>query len=374
MGRRPRLPHRRLRRSSGGATRKSPGRRRKSEGRRSGTRHRGSTLRAAVRASAFLVVAAAAACGGAAETVLHVRSELPVELGEALEEGFEAEHPEVDLRITTGDADAGLEPLRTGSGALDVWLGAPAVALERAAAEGLLELHAPSWATVDEPRLWHPLMASPLVVAFDRTVVPLTEAPLDWIDVLHYAWFGEVGALDPASSPEGALFLGAMIVESLRDDDDLNRGFDWLARFHDQVALYAPESETLLRRVAAGDLLLAVVPRGSAESARAGSPTLHYRVPTSGTPEALRGVAIVAGAVSPEAARAFVDHLGSAEVATAIKRHTHWEPLVGTVDESALPDDFELEQRWAALAPAVDTLAAELDGWVERWELEIRPR
>ena len=329
-------------------------------------------LRRRVRVAAVLAVTGAAACGGGAETVLHVRSELPAELGEVLEESFEADHPDVDVRISTVDGD-GLEAARAGADEVDVWLGAPAVSLETAADEGLLDPYAPSWAAGD-PRPWHPLLASPFVIAFDRTSVPLTEAPLDWVDLFHHGWFEEVGALDPASSPEGAAFVGAMVVEALRDDDDLNRGFDWLARLHDQVALYAPESALLLRRPPDGDLLLAVVPRSAAESARAETPTLHYRVPVSGTPEAVRGVALMAGSASADAARAFIDHLGSGEVATAIKRHTRWEPSVGAVDEDALPEDFELEQRWTSLEPAVDTLAAELGGWLERWELEIRPR
>lgn len=335
--------------------------------------HRARLIRAAVVLAGVLACAWVTACGPEAQTVLDVRTTLPPGLRSHLEETFEAVRPGVDVRFSDEGPARTLAQLRTGQGAPDVWLGAPAVVLETAAAEDRLEPYGPSW--VEGPsRAWWTLMTSPFVIAFDRMVVPLSEAPLDWIDVFHHGWFGEVGALDPATSPEGRWLIGAMLVEALRDDDDLNRGFDWLARLHEQVAVYAPAPEPLLRRAADGDLLLVVVPRAAVEAAREATPTLHYRLPASGTPEVARGVAVVAGTDASEAARAFVDHLGSDAVATAIKRHTHWEPAVGRVDRAGLPDDFELEQYWTGYEPAVDTLAAELDGWLDRWELEVRTR
>lgn len=330
---------------------------------------------------ALTALAGAVACGWAAgcapdaDTVLDVRTSVSSELRQHLEETFEAARPGVDVRFSDDAPSETLARLRSGPGddAPDVWLGAPAVVLETAAAEDRLEPYRPSWAE-GPPRAWWALMTSPFVIAFDRTVVSLTDAPVDWIDVFHHGWFGEVGALDPATSPEGRWLLGAMLVEALRDDDDLDRGFDWLARLDEQVAVYSPSPEPLLRRAAAGDLLLTLVPRAAVEVAREGTPTLHYRLPASGTPEVARGVAVVAGTDVSEAARAFVDHLGSDEMATAIKRHTHWEPVAGEVDARRLPEGFELEQYWTGYAPAVDTLAAELDGWMERWELEVRTR
>ena len=74
------------------------------------------------------------------------------------------------------------------------------------------------------------------------------------------------------------------------------------------------------------------------------------------------------------AAARFVEHLGRRDVATEIKRHTRWEPAHGDVDRAMLPDGFELEQSWTAYPLAIDTLVAELDRWVTRWDLDVRGR
>lgn len=320
----------------------------------------------------------ATSCGEADTTRLDVRTTLPEALRSEVEASFESAHPEIDVRFSTAPADESAASLRAGDAGFDVWWGAPALLLERAANRGLLEPHGPGWddrSVEARDARWHPILSTPLVIAFDRTVVALADAPSDWIDLLHHAWYQDVRILDPGGTDAGAWLVGATIVEALRDDDDLNRGFDWLTRLHRQIDAYAADPAALVRALERGDALVVVMPRAEAEAARSGDDRwLHYRIPESGTPELLLGVGIVAGTEVPDAARAFVDHLGTAPVATAAKLHTHWEPTAGSVDPSGLPADFELEQRWTAYTPALDTLAAELAGWLERWEAEVRTR
>lgn len=330
-----------------------------------------------MRATVLVAAAALVGCGGGERVTLNVRTAFPEELREAVELSFEADHPDIDLRFSDAPKAASVSALEAGKVDFDVWWGAPASALARADRSGVFAPSSPVWASAlgPGPSSWHPWLTTPLVVAFDRTVVALADAPTDWIDVFHHSWFDDVRVPDPAGTEAGAALVGAIVVEALRDDDDLNRGFDWLARLHDQVDVYTTTSDEAIAALRTGDALVAVMPRADAEIARAGdAPWLHYRIPASGTPELVLGVGIVAGSESVGAARAFLDHIGSDEMATAAKRTTHWEPVAGEVDETRLPAGFELPQRWVGYAPAFDTLAAELKGWIERWEREIRTR
>ncbi|MDX1493407.1 MAG: substrate-binding domain-containing protein [Longimicrobiales bacterium] len=310
-------------------------------------------------------VVAAVLLGGCVaddRTPLNVRTSLPEDLRDAVEIGFEAAHPDIDVRISQADDETTLSALLDGGGDFDVWWGAPALSLEHALAAGALSE-------------WRPILSTPLVLAFDRTTVALGDAPADWIDVFHHAWYDDVRIPDPARTEAGAWLVGTMIVEGLRDDDDLNRGFDWLERLHDQVDAYMVEPEDIVRALEQGDALIAILLRADVERFRTGdAPWLHYRIPSSGTPEAIRGAGVVSDAVSRDAATHFLRYLESDEVATASKLHTHWDPVVGQVDEQALPRDFELPLDWRAFPPALDTLEAELDGWIARWESEIRVR
>lgn len=343
-----------------------------------------------VPGSRMVVVGACALCALAVlscgpssrDTVLLVRTTLPQALADYVEESFEAEHRDVNIRFTGGEDEESLaEALSPGGARFDVWWGAPALSLAEAAEADLLEPHRPPWVQqpgVGEPDAqarWQVSLVSPFVIAFNREKVPLNRAPTDWIDLFHFRWSGDVQVLDPVRTDDGAWMAGAMIVEALREDDDLLAGFDWLERLDEQVVQYVGAPEEALRALESGEVSLAILPRFAVEEARGRDmPTLHYRLPESGTPMLALGVAIMKGSEVTDAARRFVGHLGRPDVATEAKLHTRWQPAHGDVNMSRFPPHFELDQRWTPYALAVDTLRAELDGWIDRWDLEIRGR
>ena len=330
-----------------------------------------------------LLLTVAAACGPAADTTLTVRTTLPDELRSYVEESFEELNPTVDVVFTEADEDASLAELRNGADAapFDVWWGAPGVALETAADAGLLQPHRPGWLAqpgVGQPNAegrWQVVLVTPFVIAFSRDDLQLNRAPTDWIDLFHLRWTDELQVLDPVRAPDGSYFMGSMIVQSLRDFDDLDDGFDWLRRLDGQVSEYVGAPEEAVQALGSGGARLAILPRAEVERARAvAAPWLHYRLPESGTPMLALGVGIVEGSRVVAAAQAFVEHLGRIDVATMSKLHTRWQPGHGDVDMNAFPDDFELDQRWTPYALTVDTLATEVDGWVDRWDAEVRGR
>jgi len=340
----------------------------------------------------------AAACGGADRTLL-VHSSLPDAVNAHAERAFEQAHPGVDVRFVTASPDETLERLRSGDPPpIDVWWGAPADVLVRAAGEDLLSGYVPSWTEEsglvdpDEER-WHPSLVSPFVIAFNRDSLSVGLAPRDWVDMFHFRFRGEVVLLDPATSPETAHFLGSMLVEQLREGRSLLSAFDWLMRLDASVAEYPREPADVLRRLRFGDALVTVLPRHLVEDARHdGAPWIHYRFPEGGTPVLARGIAIPARAAEPELARRFVDLTGTPDVVAVAVRHTRWAPAPGALgarpprgataasgaggasESGNLPPGFQLELPWAPRPLAADTLAAELDGWLQRWQAEVRGR
>lgn len=315
------------------------------------------------------------------QTTLTVRTTLPRELRNAVERSFEAVHTDVDVRFTEGGPAASFHDLQVADGAapFDVWWGAPATTLQRAGDIGLLEPFRPAWLAqpgVGEPTeegFWQVTLVTPFVMAFNREQLTLSDAPRDWIDLMHHGWTEEVAILDPTRHDWGAGFVGAILIESLRNTADPLDGYDWLDRLDAQVERYRWEPDDIFRALERGEDLVAVLPRAIVEERRAdGNPWLYYRVPESGTPMLALGVAIARGSMARNAAARFVDHLGEIEIATEVKLHTRWEAAHGAVDRARLPEGFELDQNWTAYPLAVDTLTAEIERWVTRWDLEVR--
>ena len=291
---------------------------------------------------AVLLVAPACADAPDEQTLVVVRSSLPAALLQFAEDAFEADNPTVDVQVVESSDEGSLAELRSGSERVDVWWGAPGTMLAVAGSEGHLQPYRPSWlqqpgvGQPDPEGRWQVSLVSPFVIAFNRERVPLAEPPTDWIDLFHFRWSDEVLLLDPSRNADAAHFVGAMMVQALREDDDPRRGFDWLLRLDASVGGYPGDATDVIGSLDTGDALLGILPRHVVEESRHGvAPWIRYRLPESGTPMLSRGIAVTADAAEPELARRFVD-------------------FTGTMD--------------------VSTVASELDAWIERWGLLVRDR
>jgi len=306
-------------------------------------------------------------CADDGRTPLTVRTSLPDALIEQVERSFEAQHPDVDLRVSRGDdAEASAALASAGEDVpFDVWWGASGVLLERASGEGLLR-------SATTSGVWRPLLVTPFVIAFNREAVTLARAPSDWIDIFHFQWRNEVVAVDPSRLGVGAWFVGAVVARAVRAEGDESIGMDWLRRFDEQVVRYVPGEAEALRELRLGNVSLAVV-SGAAAAAEiaAGSDWLHYRIPESGTPLLVRGIGVAARTGEAHAAALFVDWVSSPEQVTAAAIATGWE----AADDLRVAEDASAligATGWRGWPLDLGVVVEGLDGWLDQWTAEIR--
>lgn len=306
----------------------------------------------------------ASGCDPDGRTPLVVRTSLPDAMRAELERGFEAGHPDVDVRFAEGEGEDALIELEAGDGApFDVWLGAPALLLEEAGRRGLLRpVHganvADSVAEEDGEALWRPLLVTPFVIAFNHEEVSLTRAPTDWIDVFHFRWTDGIVTLDPDRSDAGGYFVASVVAHAVATEGDEQVGFDWLTRLDRQIGTYVPDSDEALRALRLGTASLAIVPWSVVAAASAdGADWLRARVPESGSPVLALGVAVGARTEAAETAERFVDYLGSPELAHVWTTLPGWEPFHETPYPLRIAD-----------------VAAGRDRWLATWKSEVRGR
>ena len=102
---------------------------------------------------------------------------------------------------------------------------------------------------------------------------------------------------------------------------------------------------------------------------------IGYSFPTSGTPVIDDAIGLVAGAPHAEAARGFIDWIGSEEALSLVAEEVFRLPARDDLPDGSLPD-------WAERALA-DIQPAEIDWevldqrgqeWMQRWDLEVRSK
>lgn len=212
-----------------------------------------------------------------------VRTGLPEDVRDRIEEAFELANPDVDVRFSVNDdASTRAELAEEGVPAFDVWWGGSSTSMERLVREGRIAG-------------WTPWAGSPFVFVFDRDRVSLANAPVDWIDVLHHGWADDILVPDPTRSEAGAAFVLGAIAEAARTEGDPYYGTEWLVRVDHQVLRYVADEEEAIRGVRMGSASLAIVSLAAFAAWSGDDETLHHRRPESRAAYLPRGVALVSG-------------------------------------------------------------------------------
>ena len=179
-----------------------------------------------------------AACRGDGRTPVvlyspHGRDQLTL-----LEQAFEAERPDIDVRWLDMGSQEILDRLRFErvNPQADVWFGGPTTTFDLGIEDSLLEPYRPSWADRAGPNgigprdLYYPVYRTPAVIAYNNRAVRPQEAPGDWDEVLQPRWCGKVIIRDPMASGTMRAIWGLILITSIRETGDTARGMDWLRR------------------------------------------------------------------------------------------------------------------------------------------------
>lgn len=267
-----------------------------------------------------LLAALVVACGDSRTPVVvyspHGRDQLSL-----LEHAFEASHPGIDVRWLDMGSQEILDRLRFErvNPQADVWFGGPTTIFDRGIADSLLQPYRPDWAAHVGPMgvgpgdLYYPAYRTPAVIAFNSRVVPREEAPADWDDVLQPRWRDKVLIRDPMASGTMRAIWGLILERSLRATGDTAQGMAWLRRLDGQTKAYTLNPAILDARLARAEGLVTLWDLPDILISRSKGMPFDYTFPRSGTVVIDDAIGLVRGCRHPEAAKAFIDFVGSEE-------------------------------------------------------------
>lgn len=298
-----------------------------------------------------------------------------------MEGEFETRNPDIDVRWLDMGSQEVYDRVRSEAANTQagVWYGGPSQIFSRGVADGLLDPYRPPWADALPDRSQHPkdlyfgtYRTAPVIV-YNTNLVSEAEAPKDWEDLLDPRWDDRLLMRDPIASGTMRTFFGLVLARSLAETGTPDRGFDWLRQLDAQTKQYIDNPVLMMEMLVRGeghltiweltDVLLRV---------RQGSP-LGYVFPSSGTPVIDDSLGLVKGAPEPEAAKRFIDFLGSLEAQELAAREALRLPARNDMPAEKLPE-------WARevlddMTPAeVDWDVIERYGaeWMRTWDRTVR--
>ncbi len=327
---------------------------------------------------------ALSACGGSdgGKTVLTVYSPHGREVLGAFEKRYEAAHPDVDVQAVDMGSQDILDRLRSekANPQADVWFGAPATTFAEAAADSLLEPFVPTWVGTleadarDPGGAWHGTYLTPEVIAYNTRLVPPDRVPKDWDDVLAPEWKGKVLIRDPMASGTMRTIFGMAVQRGMRAGGDTAAGFAWLRRLDGQTKEYVLNPTLLYQKLGRGEGSITLWDMPDIEMLKSSTKfPIDYVIPASGTPLLVDAVAVVRGSKNAEAARAFVEWIGTTpEVLEAARRFGRL-PARSDVPADSLPEG--LRRARAQIRPEpMDWKQLQEKGpeWMRWWDEHVR--
>ena len=328
------------------------------------------------------LLAALASCGsGDSRTALVVYSPHGKDLLQYYEQAFEKAHPGVDVQwVDMGSQDV-LDRLRSerANPQADVWFGAPAETFARAANEGLLAPYRPTWAAKlpdeahDAKDLWYGTYLTPEVIAYNAQVLSAAEAPRDWDDVLDPKWKGKIIIRDPVASGSMRAIFAAIISRELARTGSTKAGFDWLRRLDANTKEYVISPTMLYQKLGQREGVLSLYDMPDIETLRQ---TTKYpiasRIPASGTPLLVDGIAIVRGSRHPDLAKEFYEFVTTPEALRVAANKFVRMPARVDIPADSLPAwirDARAEIRPMPLDARL--IADSLDSWMKYWDAHV---
>jgi iron(III) transport system substrate-binding protein len=335
------------------------------------------------RVAASLLGLLLAGCGGDGRQELIVYSPHGADMLRAFEERFEAEYPDIDLQWLDMGSQEVLDRFRSerANPQADVWFGGPSQIFLAAAEENLLEPYTPAWADAvaeyaDPQGRFHAVYLTPLMIAYNSEAVDSASAPQDWDEVLDPRWQGQVLIRDPMASGTMRTIFGMVIQRSIRRTGEVEAGFEWLRRLHDQTREYVLNPTLLYQKLARREGLITLWDMPDIEElrARTGYP-IAYIFPRSGTPLVEDGVAIARGARNPEGARLFVEFVGREETVLLAAREHFRLPARGDIPADSLPPALRRARDVIRPEPIDwEILYERGPEWMRYWDENVRSR
>ena len=238
-----------------------------------------------------------------------------------VEEAYEGEHPEVDVRWLDMGSQEVFDRVRSEAAnpQADVWFGGPDTIFARGAAEGLLAPYRPAWADAVPESSRHPealyfgVYRSMPVLVWNTEAVPPEEAPGEWDDLLDPRWDDEVLIRDPLASGTMRTLFGMILARSVAETGSPEAGFEWLRRLDAQTKEYVLNPALLMEKLIRREGMVTVWDLTDILLQQDRGMPLGFGFPPSGVPVIDDSIGLVTGAPNPEAAQAFIDWVGSPE-------------------------------------------------------------
>ena len=209
------------------------------------------------------------------------------------------------------------------------------------------------------------------MIAYNSEAVTEAEAPHDWDDLLDPKWRDKVLIRNPNPSDTMRAIFGAMIWRFYKDTGSTDKGYEWLRKLDANVHEYTADGTLLMQKIARREGLVTMwdMPDVRLHKEQKNFP-VGYKIPASGTPLIIDGIAIVRGGPNTEEAKRFYEFVTTPESLAYAAQKYYRIPVRTDVDRAQLP--AWMNEKFTVMPLDWDLLRKNGGDWLRYWDTEIR--
>ncbi len=258
---------------------------------------------------------------------------------------------------------------------LDVMYGGSSAVFMELQTEDIFEAYVPSWADAVDPLFkdadgyWFGTIQTPVMLCYNTEMISAEDAPTDWADLTNEMYQDQLVFRNALSSSARATY--ACLLQQYEMASDIEGGWAYLKALDANTKQYYSSGSLMFQAVGRQESAITYAPLNSIIDNKINNDMpLEVINATSGSPIITDGIALINNAPHPNAAKAFIDFAGSAEIQALLANEFNRLP---TNDEA-----FASSPAWMSeieITPMdVDwaDLATKQSEWMQTWDTDVK--
>ena len=256
----------------------------------------------------------------------------------------------------------------------DVMFGGASSLFMEMTEEGIFDLVETSWASELDPMFkdangsWYGTIQTPVMMFYNTEMLTEEEAPKDWADLADPKYKDLIVSRDTVSSSIRSTLMS--LIYQYEKEGKIDEAWNYLKALDSNMKGYYSSGTLQFQAVGRKEAAISFAVQSSIiDNIKDNNMPLQIVDATSGSPVITDGVAAIKNAPHPNAAKEFVEFVGSADMQAKIANEFNRIPTLKTAIESS-PEWMKEEYKAMDVDWAV--ISENQDAWLQKFDTEIR--
>lgn len=240
--------------------------------------------------------------------------------------------------------------------------------------EGLLEPYVPSWAKnvkeeyIDSKSHWYGAMKTPIVIFYNTDLLKEDQVPKSWKELADPKYKGMIVSRDSNSSSQQATIVS--LLSYYEKENGFESGVEWLKKLDENTVKYCSSNESHFQSLYQKEAPISYGVLSSVIDSKIkdGIP-FDIVKPKEGSIVLTDCIGLVKNAPHPNAAKAFIEFVGSKEAQIMLANEFDRMPMV---DEARIEGPAWMHEDIPAMSLDWEYIAKHEYDWNKMWEEQIR--